>query len=156
MLENMMDLVSSMRMKKVRVIEIPKRGTYLRKKWEDNFVNHLNDKEKKTIFLHDQGDFCGYLWHVFSYEKKKCLKEEQADIAFNKEAKKSCYVFYQHSDNAFILENASTLTAEDFVNEEDVYVVDKGFNWNYVRTHETGWCGPYFSRKDKPNLSYMD
>ncbi|WP_075983399.1 DUF4275 family protein [Bacillus massilinigeriensis] len=146
-----MDLIKSLRNKKVRVIEIPKWGTYLRRRWEDNFANHLSDKEKKSIFLHDQDGCCGYLWHVFSYERRKYLNEEQADIAFNQQSKQSCYVFYQHTDDAFILENASTLTAEDFVNEEDVYVVDKEFNWTYVRTHETGWCGPYFSRKDKTN-----
>lgn len=151
MLENMMDLVSLLRMKKVRVIEIPKWGTYLRKQWEDNFVNHLSDKEKKSIYLYDEDGCCGYLWHVFSYERRKCLKEEQADITFNKQSKQSCYVFYQHTDDAFILENASPLTAEDFINEEDVYVVDKEFNWTYVKTHETGWCGPYFSQKDKTN-----
>ncbi|BAQ08778.1 ATP synthase F1 subunit beta [Bacillus sp. OxB-1] len=147
MLENMMDLVSLLRMKKVKVREIPKWGVYLRKQWEDSFVNHLNDKEKKSIFLHDYG----YLWHVFSYERRKYLKEQEADTAFNKEQKQFCYVFYQHLDDVYILENASYLTAEDFVNEEDVYVVDKEFNWTYVRTHETGWCGPYFSRKDKTN-----
>ncbi|MEK4921007.1 DUF4275 family protein [Cytobacillus sp. FSL R5-0569] len=131
-------------------MEIPKWGTYLRKQWEDNFVNHLSDKEKKSIYLYEDG-CCGYLWHVFSYEKRKYLKEEQADTAFKKEPKQACYVFYQDLDDAYILENASSLTAEDFVNEEDVYVVDKEFNWTYVRTHETGWCGPYFSRKDKTN-----
>ncbi|MFJ7976644.1 DUF4275 family protein [Peribacillus sp. NPDC096379] len=104
---------------------------------------------KKPIYIYDEDGLCGFLWHVFSYEKKKCLKEEQVDIAFNKGQKQSCYVFYQHSDDAYILENASSLTANDFVNEYDVYVVDKGFNWTYVRTHETGWCGPYFSRKVK-------
>lgn len=142
-----MDLVSLLRMKKVRVIEIPKWGTYLRKQWEDNFVNHLSDKEKKSIYLYDEDGCCGYLWHVFSYERRKCLIEEQADITFNKQSKQSCYVLCQHTDDAFILENASPLTAEDFVNEEDVYVVDKEFNWTYVKTHETGWCGPYFSRR---------
>lgn len=25
---------------------------------------------------------------------------------------------------------------------------NKEFNWTYVRTHETEWCGPYFSRRD--------
>lgn len=136
-----MDLVSSLRSKKVKVTEIDKWGTFLRRRWEDNFANHLSDKEKKSIYLYD------FLWHIFSYEKKNCLKEEQADIAFNKKLKKSCYVFYQHSDDAFILENASSLNVNDFLNEEDVYVVDKGFNWTYVRTHETGWCGPYFCQK---------
>lgn len=147
----MIDLVTLLKKKKVKVIEIPKWGTYLRKQWEDIFVNHLSDKEKKSIYLYDEDGCCGYLWHVFSYEKRKYLKEEQADTAFKKESKQACYVFYQHLDDAYILEKASSLTAEDFVNEEDVYVVDKEFNWTYVRTHETGWCGPYFSRKDKTN-----
>jgi hypothetical protein len=80
--------------------------------------------------------------------KKGCLKEEQADKAFNKERKSACYVFYQHSDDALILENASSFTADDLINEYDIYVVDKEFNWTYVKTHETGWCGPYFSRKN--------
>ena len=94
-------------------------------------------------------DAVAFLWHVFSYEKRKYLKK--SDIAFNKESKQSCYVFYQNSDDAYILENASSLNANDFLNEEDVYVVDKGFNWTYVRTHETGWCGPYFCRKRMPS-----
>lgn len=146
-MEDTVDLYSLLKNKKVRVIEIPRWGTYLKKIWENEFVNHLSDEEKKSIYLHDDDGFCGYLWHVFSYEKKKCLKEEQANLAFNDQLKKSCYVFYQHTDYALILEHASSLTAADFVNEEDVYVVDKDFNWTYVRTHETGWCGPYFCRK---------
>src|SRR4051812_32018079 len=102
-----MDLVSSLRNKKLKVNEIPKWGTYLRKQWEENFVKHLSDKEKRSIYLYDDDGCCGYLWHVFSYEKKKCLKKEQANIAFNKELKQSCYVFYQHTDDVLILENAS-------------------------------------------------
>lgn len=143
----MLDLVLSLRSKKVKVIEISKWGTYLRKQWEDNFASHLSEKEKKSIFLYDQNGYCGFLWHLFSYEKRGCFKEEQADIQFNKEPKQSCYIFYQHSDDVFIVENVLSLTADDFINEQDVYIVDKGFKWTYVRTHETGWCGPYFSRK---------
>lgn len=143
----MIDLVSSLKSKKVKVTEIPKWGTYLRKQWEDSFASHLSNHEKKSIYLHDEGRCCGFLWHLFSYEKKECSKEEQADTAFNRETKKSCYVFYQHSDDALILENALFLTTEDYVNEQDIYVVDKEFTWTYVRTHETGWCGPYFCRK---------
>ena len=139
--------MTELKKKKIKVIEIPKWGTYLRKKWEDEFVSHLNEAEKKAIYLYDEDGACGYLWHVFSYEKRVRLQEEQADTALNREHKKSCFVFYQHSDDALILENARALRAEDFEDEEDVYVVDKEFNWTYVRTHETGWCGPYFSRK---------
>jgi hypothetical protein len=114
---------------------------------ENNFANHISQEEKKSIYLYDDGGSCGYLWHLFSYEKKDCLKDEQAEKAFNNEPKNSCYVFCQHSDYALVLENASKFTANDLLNETDIYVVDKDFNWTYVKTHETGWCGPYFSRK---------
>ena len=53
----MVDLFSLLTNKKVRVIEIPKWGTYLRKKWEDEFVSHLSDEEKKSIYLHDDDSF---------------------------------------------------------------------------------------------------
>jgi hypothetical protein len=139
-----MDLVDLLRMKKVRVTDIPKWGTYLRNQWEHHFANHLSDDEKRSIYLNVAH---GYLWHLFSYGKKACLEGDRAEKAFNEEPKKACFLFYQHSDDAFILENSSMLTADDLLNEMDVYVVDKEFTWTYVRTHETGWCGPYFSRK---------
>lgn len=51
-------------------------------------------------------------------------------------------------DNVHSLK-ASDLLFEGDVNEKDMYVVDKEFNWTYVITHECGLCGPYFARKDK-------
>ncbi|MBN6187787.1 DUF4275 family protein [Aneurinibacillus sp. BA2021] len=54
-------------------------------------------------YIFDDNGCCGFLWHIFSYEKKSCFKKEEAN---------------------------------------------KEFNWTYVRTHETEWCGPYFSRRD--------
>ena len=144
-----MEISQILKNKNIKITEIPKWGTYLRKQWENNFADHLKLEEKKSIYLFNEGGFCGYLWHLFSYEKKACLKEEQAEKAFNDETKNSCYVFYQHNDYALILENASKLQSNDLLNETDVYVVDKEFTWTYVRTHETGGCGPYFSRKNE-------
>jgi hypothetical protein len=143
-----MDIVEIIESKKVKVTEIPKWGPYLRQQWENHFAHHLSDNEKKRIYLHDEDGFCGYLWHLFSYEKKDSLREEHAEKAFNRERKDSCYIFYQHSDYAVMINNASKLVASDLENEEDIYVVDKNFNWTYVKTHETGLCGPYFSRKN--------
>lgn len=144
-----MELVDILKNKKVKVTEIPKWGPYLRKQWEYNFSNHISDEEKKSIYLFDNSGFYGYLWHIFSSDKKDCLKDEQAEKAFNNEQKDHCYIFYQHSDYALILNNASMFIANDLINEEDIYVVDKEFSWTYVKTHETGWCGPYFSRKNR-------
>lgn len=145
----MLKLIDTLQKKRVKVTKIPKWGTYLRKQWEDHFAHHLSEKEKKDIYLHSKGKSSGFLWHVFSYETKDCLDKEQAVEAFNQLEKDSCYVFFQDSDDALLLERATRMTAEDFENEMDVYVTDKEFNWTYVRTHETEWCGPYFSWRNK-------
>lgn len=138
----MNDLYGRLKTKKIKITEIPKWGPYFRKQWENNFANQLSDKDKKLIYLFNTGGCCGYLWHLFSYEKKDCLKGEKAEAAFNNQTKNNCYVFYQHSDYALFLENASMFNTNDLINEQDIYIVDKGFNWTYIQTHETGWCGP--------------
>jgi hypothetical protein len=144
-----MDLVDKLKRKNIKVLDIPKWGTYLRKEWENNFANHLNEKEKQEIYLLDDRDFGGYLWHLFSYKKKERLEGEKAEDAFNNERKNKCYVFFQHSDFALLLENASTFHTDDLIDEigTDMYIVDKQFRWTFVLTHETGWIGPFFSRK---------
>ncbi|WP_233434072.1 DUF4275 family protein [Geobacillus stearothermophilus] len=48
------------------------------------------------------------------------------------------------------MEDASGLKAADLATENDkidLYVVDSEFNWTFVMTHESGWLGPYFSRR---------
>ncbi|MFZ5966939.1 MAG: DUF4275 family protein [Bacillota bacterium] len=143
-----MEIIDMLKSKGVKVTEIPKWGTFLRKQWEDNFANHLSHREKEAIYLYDVDGVCGYLWHLFSYEKRDCLKGEEAEQAFNDEQKNACYIFYQDTDDALILEEAAAFNTNDLLNESDVYVVDKEFSWTYVKTHEVGWCGPYFSRSD--------
>ncbi|MGS2778439.1 DUF4275 family protein [Robertmurraya sp. GLU-23] len=150
-----MDLYNTLKPKKMKVREIPNWGTYLRKEWEGNFVSHLSKAEKDSIYLYDVKDgACGFLWHVFSYEKLRCLEKKQAEEAFNLVEKKSCYIFFQHSDHAYILENAQDLKASDLqfeedIDEKDLYVVDTEFNWTYVITHEKEMLGPYFVKKER-------
>ncbi len=131
--------------KGIKYNNITNAGIHLRQQWESVFVNHLNNQEKKNIYLHDEDGICGFLWHVFSYKKKDCLVGSEAETAFNTVDKGVCYVFYQHSDDAFLLEEASILKAEDLSAEADIYIVDKEFTWAYVKTHEDGCCGPYFA-----------
>ncbi|WP_409347209.1 DUF4275 family protein [Paenibacillus sp. MBLB4367] len=137
-----MDLLSG---KKVQIQPLPNWGVDLRKQWENNFANHLTEEEKTSIFLHDDNGHNGYLWHLFSYKKRGCLKGEDADREFNQTEKNACYVFYQRTDDALLIEHVRTVTADDFLQEKDIYIVDTAFHWTYVITHETGWCGPYFS-----------
>jgi hypothetical protein len=142
-----MELTDILKRKKIKFIEVAKWGICLRKQWEDNFANHLNLEEKKAIYLYNDDGACGYLWHLFSYKKRNCFEGEEAEQAFNDEQKISCYVFYQHIDDVLILDRAEMFNANDLVNESDIYILDKEFKWTYVKIHETGWCGPYFSRR---------
>ncbi len=88
---------------------------------------------------------------LFSYKKKDCLEGKEGEQAFNDVAKQNCFMFYQHSEDALLLENAPNLNTEDFASEigTDLYIVDKQFRWTYVLTHETEYCGPYFCLNDK-------
>lgn len=143
-----MKLIDKLNRKNIKVIEIPKGGASLRKQWEDNFANHMSVQEKKDIHLYDENGVCGYLWHLFSYGRRDSIKDEAAEQAFHAEQKNTCYVFYQHKEDALLIEDATVLTTNDLLNESDIYVVDKDFKWTYVKTHETGWCGPYFCRRE--------
>lgn len=142
---NIVDLCNN---KQVKMQQMPNGRPYLREQWELHFANHLSDDEKKSIFLHDDRGYCGYLWHLFSYKKRECLRSQDANRAFNQTEKNACYVFYQYKDEAYMIENLSMITADELMDEADIYIVDKEFNWTYVITHETGLCGPYFSSKN--------
>lgn len=145
------EITDIFKMKNIKYTEVPKWGNYLRGQWEQSFASHMSRQEKMDIYLYDDDGACGYLWHLFSYGKRDCLKCEDADKAFDNMNKNECYIFLQHSDDVLIMENATELTSSDLCDSfdrTDVYVVNKGFNWTYVKTHEIGWCGPYFCRRD--------
>lgn len=130
----------------MKVREFRNWGVYFRKCWEDNFANHLSDEEKEDIFLYGDKYGCGYLWHIFSYEKKKCLEGKEAENTFHNEGKKECYIFYQHCDDVLLIKDASLLSMDDMY-KGDIYIVDREFTWTFVKTHEHRWCGPYFAKK---------
>ena len=146
-----MDFYYKLKSKKILVSKTDDYGYHLRMKWEEVFASHLSPKEKKQIYLHSYSGASGYLWHVFSYEKRKCDKEEQADLAFKKQYKDTCLIFFQHSDDVLQVENAFDLKAADLLLADaeyaDLYVVDQEFTWTYVVTHERGWIGPFFCKK---------
>ncbi|MDX8362806.1 DUF4275 family protein [Cytobacillus sp. IB215316] len=139
------ELLINLKSKHIKVQEIHGKGSYLRSKWEKTFANHLNDSEKVKIYLNSIG---GFLWHLFSFKKVSFLQGEEADLVFNNEPKGTCYIFYQHIDLVLLIENAAHICADDFKDEQDVYIVDEHFSWTYVVTHEKGELGPYFSRKE--------
>ncbi|MCD9025053.1 DUF4275 family protein [Cohnella silvisoli] len=121
----------------VEIIELNKWDQYLRGMWDYHFATGLSASEKMIIYM-DQ-----FLWHLFSYKKIECLKKIEAKTASNNLNKQTCYIFYQNQSRTFILENPMHVKAEHFEQENDIYIVDKEFNWTYVQTHEEQ-CGPYF------------
>ncbi len=147
----MNDIYDRLKAKKIKITEVPKWGTYLRKQWENNFANHLSDKDKKSIYLFDTSGYCGYLWHLFSYKKKDCLEGEKAKATFNNQTKNNCYVFYQDSDYGLLLENASMFNiyrafnqalidyADGFTAIQEQFDLDpvSSGNWGNYKTY--GW-----------------
>lgn len=136
---NRIEFFTILRGKNIEFGELKNGAAYLKEQWESSFANGLSEEEKKQIYLNQ------FLWHVFSYEKISCLSSILAAEAFDNENKQQCYIFYQHSKHALLVEDAAELEAADFDNEDDIYVVDRDFKWTYVKTHELQ-CGPYFKR----------
>jgi hypothetical protein len=133
-----MEQVDLLKDKGIRVTELHNKGYELIKHWGEAFAKDLTKNEKRQI------DYGRFLWHALG----SCKRGQSARNAFNYIMKDECYIFYQEFKNAYLLENASSLTSEDILNEYDgsicdVYVVDKDFTWTYIVTHEEDF-GPYF------------
>lgn len=126
-----------MKHKPLKKIEIPKWGNYLRRRWRENFASHLSKEEQKEIWMDD------FLWHLCSWEKAKCLEKDEAITAFLRQSKLKYTIFYQFIDEAYLFENANTLSInelpyiEEHMYYSDMYVMDWNDQWTFVMTHET-------------------
>lgn len=137
-----------MKNKELKIVEIPKWGHYLRQKWREIFASHLSKEEQKTIYMDS------FLWHLCSWEKVICLEKEKAINAFENQIKNKCTIFYQFTDEAYLVQNAKTLTVKDLPYKEnqmdysDIYILDWDNRWTFIITHETDLgLGPYFIQK---------
>jgi Domain of unknown function (DUF4275) len=83
----------------------------------------------------------------------KCLEKEEAMKAFLNQKKAKCTIFYQFNDDAYLIENANTLSIKDlpYVRENmdynDLYVMDWNGKWTFMMTHEPE-CGPFFIQRE--------
>lgn len=118
----------------------------IKKTWEKSFIPKEANREKIHIDC--------MLWHIFSYKVKDCQEGKQAIESFKAVIKDSEYIFYQRKNIGYKIDNSvSAFTFDDlsqFITDfetADIYITDKGFNWTFVKTHEDGWLGPYFSSK---------
>jgi hypothetical protein len=47
----MIRLINSLERKNIKVTEINKWGPFLRREWENIFVNHINESEKRKTYI---------------------------------------------------------------------------------------------------------
>ena len=117
----------------------------LMEKWLFTFGKGV-DKKKMEEHVTSYGN---HLWHLFTWGEVPCLKGEDAREAFDALQYEEAIRFYDgyagHIEKASVIEKI-TAKAVDKDKASDVYIVGKDFSWTYVRTHEEGWCGPYFCK----------
>lgn len=114
--------------------------------WLYSFARDV-DKQKLSDHVLSYGN---YLWHVFSYEYVTCLQGDEARAEFDRISYDKAIRFHD-GYNAVINDvtetgkiTAASLDKERKHGAQDVYIVAEDFSWTYVKTHENGWCGPYF------------
>jgi len=110
-------------------------------KWTKLFAASVPKEKRKEVHFEQ------YRWHLFSFELLNATTNDEARAAFNREPKDSVYLFWQHTDKAYLVENAHLFKAEDFDHDfipfSDFYLFSPERNWTYIHTHES-MCGPYF------------
>ena len=123
----------------IRFIPVNDRTTKAR--WTKLFASSIPKEKRKEVHFEQ------YRWHLFSFELLKALSDDEARAAFDAEPKDSVYLFWQHTDQAYLVENAHLFKAEDFDHDfipfSDFYLFSPKGKWTYIHTHES-MCGPYF------------
>ena len=115
----------------------------LKVRWVDAFAIDADDAELGRRVLAENN----YLWHLFSWELRDCLRGEDAVAALPAE---DCWLFYCEyppEDEPMARPITAAQAAELARSKEgDWYLVDKEFSWTFAHTHEEQ-CGPYFCRR---------
>ena len=119
----------------------------------DQQIDSLVSIETKHSTQHYSDQF---RWHLFSFELLTADQNDSARAAFNSAQKNELYLFFDFADEAYRIQNAHLLTAEDVdalrenspLNYSDMYFFDPVSKWTYVRPHEA-YCGPYYYKVGK-------
>lgn len=110
-------------------------------KWTKLFAASVPKEKRKEVHFEQ------FRWHLFSFPILDALEDDDARAAFDAEPKDSVYLFWQHKDKAYLVENAHLFKAEDFDHDfipfSDFYLFSPEGKWTYIHTHEC-MCGPYF------------
>ena len=114
--------------------------------WLRHFASSIDKRDIESCVT-DQ-----YIWHIFSCEllnKDSFLEGDDARRAYNEADKSNC-IFC----DMFGPYGVSDTEKEEYSSSEkidrsitELYVVSKDYSWTYIKTHESGLCGPYFMKK---------
>lgn len=124
-----------------------------KKEWVCNYTN-IPETAKASLPSRKMHNL---LWHVFSFEDGKEVEGDEAQALYDKADRNNVMIYIDDFDALFEASNANKLTSAEIEKlctcEEyefynlDVIITARDFSWTYCRTHESGWCGPYFYHK---------
>ena len=93
-----------------------------------------------------EAQYGGCLWPPSPSGGGAVLEGEEAKRAFDALEYDTAYIFREGITQAGVTVKTSAAGLSRI--RGDVYVVDREFQWTYVHTHEDGWMGPYFCRRE--------
>ncbi|MDE5605470.1 MAG: DUF4275 family protein [Eubacterium sp.] len=128
-----------------------------KKLWVDQILPENVSEEKRAEAYENclpQKECCTFLWHMFSFEIVETMENPTEE--FKKLQKKDCTLIFEANKFFTVkLKNAEDLDEQDIIDLCnsvagwcDFVITADDFSWAYSRTHEDGWIGPYFYKKN--------
>ncbi|MCH5321211.1 MAG: DUF4275 family protein [Eubacterium sp.] len=110
-------------------------------------------KRKALDLCVDSKKFNTYLWHIFSFNIIESI--DNPSQKFESVDKHNCTLVFEAYTNFAVKLFESEKLNEQIIIELcnnvagwcDFVITAEDFSWTYSRTHEDGWCGPYFYQK---------
>lgn len=128
-----------------------------KKLWVNNiFPRNADEETREKVYevCLPHKKYETFLWNIFSFNIVESLENPTKE--FEKIRKNNCTLILESCNHTCVkIKNAEHLTDRDIIDLCnnvagwcDFVITADDFAWTYSRTHEDGWCGPYFYRKD--------
>ncbi len=90
----------------------------------------------------------GYDWHVFSYHHTPAHARQLALLAYSRLSPPARTIVCPHDERLPAFEIVGGKLPDFRQHGLDIYVWPEGLDWTMAFTHEDGWFGPYFCRRE--------
>ena len=87
-------------------------------------------------------------WHVFSFGHARALEGEKAAVAYDSLESPLAFIVCPEDGDAPAFRVTGGTLPQLRATGMDVYVWPEDLTWTMAFTHEDGYCGPYFSRRE--------